>query len=86
MMMTANLVGFVIGTDGMSFMLQQLISGWEGTYRLFALARLVALILPRRIQVYVSWPSHAGVCSLRRRSCLNTGKRSLPFRLLGKLG
>lgn len=30
MMMTANLVGFVIGTDGMSFMLQQLISGWEG--------------------------------------------------------
>ncbi|KAI0696453.1 MBOAT, membrane-bound O-acyltransferase family-domain-containing protein [Cytidiella melzeri] len=30
MMMTANLVGFVIGTEGVSYLLSQLVSGWEG--------------------------------------------------------
>ena len=31
MMMAANLVGFVIGTDGVSYMLQQLLGTTEGT-------------------------------------------------------
>ncbi|KAI0077283.1 MBOAT-domain-containing protein [Panus rudis PR-1116 ss-1] len=35
MMMAANLVGFVIGTDGMSYMLKQLFSTWEGIRFLF---------------------------------------------------
>lgn len=30
MMMTANLVGFVIGTDGISYLFSQLVAGWEG--------------------------------------------------------
>ncbi|KAI0763345.1 MBOAT-domain-containing protein [Trametes elegans] len=30
MMMTANLIGFVIGTDGMKYMLHQVLDGWEG--------------------------------------------------------
>ncbi|KAH9948606.1 MBOAT-domain-containing protein [Amylocystis lapponica] len=30
MMMSANLVGFVIGTEGISYMLHQLIGSWEG--------------------------------------------------------
>ncbi|PCH42536.1 MBOAT-domain-containing protein [Wolfiporia cocos MD-104 SS10] len=30
MMMSANLVGFVIGTEGISYMLQQLLGTWEG--------------------------------------------------------
>ncbi|KAI0342742.1 MBOAT-domain-containing protein [Trametopsis cervina] len=30
MMMTANLVGFVIGTEGVSYLLTRLLSGWEG--------------------------------------------------------
>lgn len=29
-MMAANLVGFVIGTDGIQYMLEQLFSTWEG--------------------------------------------------------
>lgn len=30
MMMTANLVGFVIGTEGISYLLNELFSTWEG--------------------------------------------------------
>ena len=30
MMMTANLIGFVIGTDGMKYMLHQIFDSWEG--------------------------------------------------------
>ncbi|KAI1792160.1 MBOAT-domain-containing protein [Ganoderma leucocontextum] len=30
MMMTANLVGFVIGTDGMKYMIEQLMGSWQG--------------------------------------------------------
>ena len=30
MMMTANLVGFAIGTDGMRYMVEQLLGSWEG--------------------------------------------------------
>ncbi|KAI9056770.1 MBOAT-domain-containing protein [Trametes sanguinea] len=30
MMMTANLIGFVVGTDGMKYMLHQVIDSWEG--------------------------------------------------------
>ncbi|GJE85646.1 MBOAT family protein [Phanerochaete sordida] len=30
MMMTANLVGFVIGTEGVSYLLGRIVSGWEG--------------------------------------------------------
>ncbi|CDO75129.1 hypothetical protein BN946_scf185010.g54 [Trametes cinnabarina] len=30
MMMTANLIGFVVGTDGMKYMLHQVIDRWEG--------------------------------------------------------
>ena len=30
MMMTANLVGFVIGTEGIKYLLSRLLSGWEG--------------------------------------------------------
>ncbi|EPQ53946.1 MBOAT-domain-containing protein [Gloeophyllum trabeum ATCC 11539] len=37
MMMTANLVGFVIGTDGLSYLLSQLIGTWEGL-RFFGVA------------------------------------------------
>ncbi|TFK50179.1 MBOAT-domain-containing protein [Heliocybe sulcata] len=37
MMMSANLVGFVIGTDGMSYMLSQLVGTWEGL-RFFGIA------------------------------------------------
>lgn len=29
-MLSANLVGFVIGTDGISYMLDQLTGSWEG--------------------------------------------------------
>lgn len=37
MMMTANLVGFVIGTEGVSYLLGRLVSGWEGVqFLLFA--------------------------------------------------
>ena len=32
MMMTANLVGFVIGTEGVSYLLNRMLSGWEGNY------------------------------------------------------
>lgn len=31
MMLAANLVGFVIGTDGISYMIGQLTDSWEGT-------------------------------------------------------
>ena len=31
MMLAANLVGFVIGTDGISYMISQLTDNWEGT-------------------------------------------------------
>ncbi|KZT27214.1 MBOAT-domain-containing protein [Neolentinus lepideus HHB14362 ss-1] len=37
MMLTANLVGFVIGTDGMSYMLSQVVGTWEGL-RFFGVA------------------------------------------------
>ena len=30
MMMAANLVGFVIGTDGMKYMIGQITGSWEG--------------------------------------------------------
>ncbi|KAI0091274.1 MBOAT, membrane-bound O-acyltransferase family-domain-containing protein [Irpex rosettiformis] len=30
MMMTANLVGFVVGTDGITYLLSRIFSGWEG--------------------------------------------------------
>ncbi|EKM57877.1 uncharacterized protein PHACADRAFT_90470, partial [Phanerochaete carnosa HHB-10118-sp] len=30
MMMTANLIGFVMGTEGVSYLLGRLVSGWEG--------------------------------------------------------
>lgn len=30
MMVGANLVGFVLGTQGVSYMLEQLFSSWEG--------------------------------------------------------
>ncbi|KAJ3550711.1 hypothetical protein NM688_g5016 [Phlebia brevispora] len=37
MMMAANLVGFVIGTEGISYLLTRLVSGWEGVrFLLFA--------------------------------------------------
>ena len=32
MMMSANLVGFAIGTDGMAYMWQQLLSSWHGAW------------------------------------------------------
>ena len=31
MMMAANLVGFVIGTDGMKYMVRQIVESWDGT-------------------------------------------------------
>ena len=41
MMMTANLVGFVIGTDGMKYMIEQITGSWEGIrFLLFACACL----------------------------------------------
>ncbi|KAI0373624.1 MBOAT-domain-containing protein [Pilatotrama ljubarskyi] len=41
MMMTANLIGFVIGTDGMKYMLHQVFDSWEGIrFLLFACACL----------------------------------------------
>ena len=30
MMMTANLVGFVIGTDGIKYMIRQILDSWQG--------------------------------------------------------
>ena len=30
MMMTANLVGFVIGTDGIKYMIDQIMGSWQG--------------------------------------------------------
>lgn len=35
MMMTANLIGFAIGTEGMSYMWGQMIGSWEGPSSLF---------------------------------------------------
>ena len=32
MMMGANLVGFVLGTQGVSYMLKQLFTSWEGKF------------------------------------------------------
>ena len=32
MMMAANLVGFVIGTDGMQYMLRQIADSWDGEF------------------------------------------------------
>ena len=32
MMMGANLVGFVLGTQGVSYMLEQLFTSWEGKF------------------------------------------------------
>ncbi|KAI0636277.1 MBOAT-domain-containing protein [Trametes polyzona] len=41
MMMSANLIGFVIGTDGMKYMLHQIFDSWEGIrFILFACACL----------------------------------------------
>ncbi|KAI9001460.1 MBOAT-domain-containing protein [Trametes punicea] len=41
MMMTANLIGFVVGTDGMGYMLHQVFDSWEGIrFLLFACACL----------------------------------------------
>ncbi|KAI0353656.1 MBOAT-domain-containing protein [Trametes cingulata] len=41
MMMTANLIGFVLGTDGMKYMLHQVFDSWEGIrFLLFACACL----------------------------------------------
>lgn len=36
MMMTANLIGFAIGTDGMSYMWQQLLADWDGILFMFS--------------------------------------------------
>lgn len=36
MMMTANLVGFAIGTDGMAYMWQQLLADWDGILFMFS--------------------------------------------------
>lgn len=30
MMMTANLIGFAIGTEGMTYMWQQMVGSWQG--------------------------------------------------------
>ena len=35
MMLTANLVGFVIGVDGMKYMISQISGSWEGLQFLF---------------------------------------------------
>ena len=46
-MMTANLIGFAIGTEGMSYMWGQMIGSWEGA-TLSPLVHLSrTLILPR---------------------------------------
>lgn len=34
MMMTANLIGFAIGTEGMAYMWSQMVGSWEGESQL----------------------------------------------------
>lgn len=46
LMMTANLVGFAIGTDGMKYMWQQLLSSWSGECR-----SMVAAIEPCSVRL-----------------------------------
>ena len=50
MMMTANLVGFVIGTDGVSYLVTRLFGTWEGQLTTFPTirTRLLTLVLLRR--------------------------------------
>jgi hypothetical protein len=33
MMMTANLIGFAIGTEGMAYMWSQMVGSWEGEFQ-----------------------------------------------------
>jgi len=47
MMMSANLVGFVLGTDGMSYMLRQLLGSWEGIS--FLLAACICLFIAAQV-------------------------------------
>jgi hypothetical protein len=37
MMISANLVGFVIGTDGMTYMVKEIIGTWSGKSRILML-------------------------------------------------
>jgi hypothetical protein len=37
MMISANLVGFVIGTEGMMYMVKEIMGTWSGEYLLSAL-------------------------------------------------
>ena len=48
MMMAANLVGFVIGTDGMQYMLRQIADSWDGACSLLELLSKDGLMSSRR--------------------------------------
>lgn len=71
-MMTANLVGFVIGTEGVSYLLAQLVSGWEGSSIMPQRSSVVLNAL--RLQVSGSCCLHACAYSSLCKSCLSIGK------------
>ena len=74
MMMTANLIGFVMGTDGISYLLGRVLSGWEGKLILVCRA-------PHRLDIPVTGLSFMGFTSF----CLFVGTQVMFEYRCGKL-
>lgn len=48
LMMIANLVGFVLGTDGVRYMLQQLMATWQSTFPVIIYGRMALIAFTLR--------------------------------------
>lgn len=60
MMMAANLIGFVIGTDGMKYVLHQVFDNWQGAF-MFLVCR-GSLLFQRRSPVGIRFLLFACAC------------------------
>ena len=77
-MLAANLVGFVIGTDGISYMIDQLTNNWGGTRDEYRRSSCTKLHQTQFLtQVSDSYSLRVFVCSLPYRSCSSTGTSCL---------
>lgn len=72
MMMVANLVGFVIGVDGMQYMVEQLFGTINGKFFLsLPHTYLLTFYMPSKDYGFCLSPAYAYL--LMYRSCLSTG-------------
>ena len=76
-MMCANLVGFVVGTDGVSYLVGQLLGSWTGmssvhVIRMFLTDHWLCHLFVKGFNL---WSGLVPVYSLECNSCLNIGRR-----------